>query len=112
YGGSTVSSLTGGGISGNLASLLGGAYVALSALRVLPENVIDQTTINLIEKSLVEINELLGTAQELIVKEQHRQGLSEKLGVMSQGRMETIERLELELEVVDRQLVGRKESGA
>ncbi|WP_368641225.1 hypothetical protein ABRZ03_06285 [Castellaniella ginsengisoli] len=112
YGGSTVSSLTGGGISGNLASLLGGAYVALSALRDLPENVIDQTTINLIEKSLVEINELLGTAQELIVKEQHRQGLSEKLGVMSQGRMETIERLELELEVVDRQLVGRKESGA
>ncbi|GAA0778695.1 hypothetical protein GCM10009108_16060 [Castellaniella ginsengisoli] len=112
YGGSTVSSLTGGGISGSLASLLGGAYVALSALRDLPENVANQTTVNLIEKSLVEINQLLGTAQELIVKEQHRQELSEKLGVMSQGRMETIERLELELEVVDRQLVGRKESGA
>jgi hypothetical protein len=112
YGGSTVSSLTGGGTSGRLASLLGGAYVALSALRDLPENVANQTTVNLIEKSLVEINQLLGTVQELIVKEQHRQELSEKLGVMSQGRMETIERLELELEVVDRQLVGRKESGA
>lgn len=112
YGGSTVSSLTGGGISGSLVSILGGSYVALSALRDFPGNVSDRTTINMIEKSLVEINQLLGTAQELILKEQHRQELSGKLGVMFQGRMETIERLELELEVVDRQLVGRKESGS
>ncbi|MGB3275685.1 MAG: hypothetical protein WBA82_05795 [Castellaniella sp.] len=112
YGGSTVSSLTGGGISGSLVSILGGSYVALSALRDLPGNVTDRTTVNMIEKSLAEINQLLGTAQELILKEQHRQELSEKLGMMSQGRLETIERLELELEVVDRRLVGRKESGS
>jgi hypothetical protein len=34
-----MSSLTGGGISGQLVSVLGGSYLALSALRDLPGNV-------------------------------------------------------------------------
>jgi len=111
YGGSTLSSLVGGGVSGQLVSILGGSYLALSALRDLPGNVTDQTAISVIEKNLVEINRLLGQARQLIVQERQRQALSEKLGMVSQGRLEAIERLELELEVVDRHVAGRKEPG-
>ncbi len=109
YGGSTVSTLVGGGVSGQLASVLGGTYLALSALRDLPGNITDQATIGIIEKSLVEINRLLGQIQQLTLQEQHRQELSEKLGMMTMGRREKIEQLALELEVIDRQVVGRKE---
>lgn len=109
YGGSTVSSLTGGGISGNLVSVLGGSYLALSALRDLPSNVTDQTAIKVIEESLVEINTLLEQVKQLSMQEAQRHELSGKLMMVSQGRMEKIERLELELEVIDRQVVGRKD---
>lgn len=110
YGGSTVSSLTGGGISGSLVSVLGGSYLALSALRDLPSNVTDQTALKVIEESLVEINTLLEQAKQLTMQETQRQELSGKLMMVSQGRMEKIERLELELELIDRQVVGRKET--
>ncbi len=109
YGGSTVSSLTGGGISGNLVSVLGGAYLALSALRDLPSNIENAAAMKIIEESVVEINTLLEQAKQLTIQETQRQELSGKLMMVSQGRMEKIERLELELELIDRQVVGRKD---
>lgn len=111
YGGTTLSSLTGGGISGQLVSVLGGSYLALSALRDLPGNVTDKAALKIIEESLVEINRLLSEAKNLSLQEIQRHELSGKMLTVSQGRMEKIERLELELEVIDLQVAKRKEPG-
>src|SRR5690606_6897534 len=87
-----MSSLTGGGISGQLVSVLGGSYLALSALRDLPGNVTDKAALKIIEESLVEINRLLSEAKNLSLQEIQRHELSGKMLTVSQGRMEKIER--------------------
>lgn len=100
----TATSALGAGLGARLTSILGGAYLALRAVRDYKDNVNDRATVTLIENSLKEVNALLTQVQQLLNLESYRQNLDEKLLVSSLGRREKIKRLNLEFEVVDRKL--------
>lgn len=108
--GSLAATAAGVGIMGRLGATLSGLYIIGSALRSYPQNVMDQTAVNMIENGMKDINVKLAKMNDMIALENQRDELSYKKLLVSAGRSEIIANRSLEMEVISRQITRHEDA--